>query len=281
MSKRTIPFRKMNGLGNEIVVVDFRSGGEPFNAGEAAAIAASPRTHFDQMMVLFPPKTAGTEAYVRIYNTDGSEAQACGNGTRCIGWVVTEESAKTSFKFETVAGILDVGVVDKSRISVDMGKPRFAWNEIPLAEPFHDTRAIELQVGPIDAPLIHSPSVANIGNPHCIFWVDRLDVVDLGKVGPMLEHHRMFPERANISLAQVINRSEIKLKTWERGAGLTRACGSAACAAAVCGARKKLVERAVTVHVPGGPLHIEWRADDHIIMTGPVEDEYAGEVTVN
>ncbi len=280
MSKRTIPFRKMNGLGNEIVVVDFRGGGLPFEPAEAAGIAAAPRTHFDQMMVMFPPKTEGTEAYVRIYNTDGSEAQACGNGTRCIGWVVTEESGKKAFKFETVAGILDVAVADKNRISVDMGKPRFQWNEIPLAEPFHDTRAIELQVGPIDAPLIHSPSVANIGNPHCIFWVDRLDVVDLGKVGPMLEHHRMFPERANISLAQVVSRKEIRLKTWERGAGLTRACGSAACAAAVCGARKKLVGRTVTVHVPGGPLEIEWRADDHIIMTGPAEDEYAGEVAV-
>ncbi len=270
----------MNGLGNEIVVVDLRKDSHVFTAGEAAAIAASSRSHFDQMMVLHAPTTAGTEAYVRIYNTDGSEAQACGNGTRCIGWLVAKETGKPSFKFETVAGVLDVEVSDIDHISVDMGKPRFGWADIPLVEPFHDTRAIELQVGPIDAPLIHSPSVANIGNPHAVFWVDRLDIVDLGKVGPMLEHHRLFPERANISLAQVVNRHEIRLATWERGAGLTRACGSAACAAAVSGARKKLTDRIVTVHVPGGPLHIEWRADDHIVMTGPVQDEYADVVVV-
>jgi diaminopimelate epimerase len=270
----------MNGLGNEIVIVDLRNDSHVFTAAEASAIAAAPRSHFDQMMVLHAAVTSGTEAYVRIYNTDGSEAQACGNGTRCIGWLIGGETGKTNFQFETVAGILDVIVADIAHISVDMGKPRFGWADIPLVEPFHDTRTIELQVGPIDAPLIHSPSVANIGNPHAIFWVDRLDIIDLGKVGPMLEHHRMFPERANISLAQVINRQEIRLKTWERGAGLTRACGSAACAAAVCAVRKKFTDRTVTVHVPGGPLHIEWRADDHIIMTGPVEDEYADVVVL-
>ena len=277
----TIPFRKMNGLGNEIVVVDLRASDRVFTAEQAAQVAASPRAHFDQMMVLHKPKTPGTEAYVRIYNTDGSEAQACGNGTRCIGWLAAKATGKTDLKFETIPGILDVKVGGIDRISVDMGVPKFGWADIPLVEPFHDTRAIELQVGPIDAPLIHTPSVANIGNPHAIFWVDRLDVIDLGRVGPMLEHHRLFPERANISLALVKSRSEIQLKTWERGAGLTRACGSGACAAAVCASRKNLTDRSVTVHVPGGPLHIEWRADDHIIMTGPVEDEYTGEVVVS
>ena len=279
-SARTIPFRKMNGLGNEIVVVDLRAGGTPFTEDEAATIAQAPRSHFDQMMVLHPPRTPGTEAYVLIYNTDGSAAQACGNGTRCIGWLVAENTGKRSFKFETVAGILDVDVATIGHISVDMGTPKFGWADIPLVEAFHDTRAIELQVGPIDAPLIHSPSVVNVGNPHAIFWVDRLDIIDLGKVGPMLEHHRMFPERANISLAHVLGPDAISLATWERGAGLTRACGTAACAAAVCAARKKLCGRSVTVHVPGGALHILWRDDDHIIMTGPAEDEYAGEVRI-
>lgn len=280
-TQRTIAYRKMNGLGNEILVVDLRGGAvDALSGAQAAAVAAGPRSHFDQMMVLHRPRTPGTEAYVTIYNTDGSEAQACGNGTRCIGWLVTAETGKTAFKFETVAGVLDVTVQSLQHISVDMGQPKFGWADIPLVEAFHDTRAIELQVGPIDAPLIHSPSVVNVGNPHAVFWVDRLDIVDLGKVGPMLEHHRMFPERANISLAQVLNAREIRLKTWERGAGLTRACGTAACAAAVCGARKKLVDRSVTVHVPGGPLHIEWNAADHIIMSGPVEDEYAGEMVI-
>ena len=279
-TQKPLRYRKMNGLGNAIVVVDLRGSAKVFTAAEAAAIAAVPRSHFDQMMVLHDARTPGTEAYVRIYNTDGSEAQACGNGTRCIGWLVSKQTGRTTLEFETVAGVLDVGVRGIDDISVDMGQPRFKWQEIPLVEAFHDTRRIELQVGPIDAPLIHSPSVVNVGNPHAVFWVDRLDVVDLGKVGPMLEHHRMFPERANISLAQVINRQEIRLETWERGAGLTRACGSAACAAAVCGARKNLTDRVVTVHVPGGPLRIEWTATDRIIMTGPVEDEYEGELAV-
>jgi diaminopimelate epimerase len=272
----SIAFRKMNGLGNEIVVVDLRGTAKVFTEPEAAAIAATPRTHFDQMMVLHDPKTAGTEAYVRIYNTDGSQAGACGNGARCVAWVIHEATSKRVFTFETRPGVLTAAVTDKARITIDMGRPKFGWQDIPLVEAFHDTRHIELQVGPIDAPLIHSPSVVNVGNPHCIFWVERLDIVDLGRVGPMLEHHRLFPDRANISLAHVKSRNEIDIQVWERGAGLTRACGSAACAAAVCAARKKFTDRRVRVNVPGGPLDIEWTADDRILMTGPVEDEYAG-----
>jgi diaminopimelate epimerase len=158
-----------------------------------------------------------------------------------------------------------------------MGAPRFAWNEIPLAEEFRDTRAIELQIGPIDQPILHSPSVVNMGNPHAVFWVDDVDAYDLGKVGSLLENHPIFPERANISLAAVKARDHIVLRTWERGAGLTKACGSAACAAAVAAARLRRTERRVTVTLPGGDLLIEWRArDDHVLMTGPVEYEYAG-----
>ena len=272
----TIAFRKMNGLGNEIVVVDLRGTPRVFSPGQAAAIAAQPRSHFDQMMVLHDPRTPGTEAYVRIYNTDGSEAEACGNGTRCIGLVVAEKSGRRNMKFETVAGVLDVAVRDPEHITVDMGRPRFGWQDIPLVEEFRDTRGVELQVGPIDAPIIHTPSVVNVGNPHAIFWVERLDIIDLGRIGPMLEHHRLFPERANISLAKIVARDAIHLRTWERGAGLTKACGSAACAAAVCAVRKKFTDRLVTVTVPGGPLVIEWRADDSILMTGPATLEYDG-----
>ena len=275
-----IPFRKMNGLGNEIVVVDLRKSNKVFTEQEAASIASRPRSHFDQMMVLHAPRTLGTEAYVRIYNTDGTEAGACGNGTRCIGLLVSQETGKKSLRFETRPGILDVTVQDTNSITVDMGEPKFDWKDIPLVEEFRDTRAIELQVGPIDAPLIHSPSVVNVGNPHAIFWVDRLDVVDLGKVGPMLEYHRMFPDRANISLAVVKSADEIDLKVWERGAGLTRACGTAACAAAVSAARTKRTGRKVKVNLPGGALLIEWTAANRILMTGPVEDEYADVVEV-
>lgn len=272
----SIPFLKMNGLGNEIVVVDLRGTHKEFTAAEARAIAAAPRSHFDQMMVLHDPKTPGTAAFVRIYNTDGSESSACGNGTRCIGWTESQRTGKSAMRFETKAGLLDVKVADISNITVDMGEPRFKWNEIPLAEPFHDTRGIELQIGPIDSPILHSPSVVNVGNPHAIFWVDDADAYDLGRFGPLLENHPIFPERANISLAEVKSRTAIRLRTWERGTGLTRACGTAACAAAVCAMRKKMVDRKVTVTVPGGPLVIEWTESNRILMTGPAELEYEG-----
>jgi diaminopimelate epimerase len=271
-----IPFRKMNGLGNEIVVVDLRGSRRVLDAGEARAIAARPASHFDQMMVLHDAKAAGTEAYVRIYNADGSEAEACGNGMRCIGWLAANETGRKALKFETRAGVLDVSVHGIDRITVDMGSPRFGWRDIPLAEAFHDTRTIELQIGPIDKPILHSPSAVNVGNPHAVFWVADVNAYDLARIGPMLENHPIFPERANISLAHVTSPTAITLRVWERGAGLTRACGSAACAATVCAARKKLTERAVTVTLPGGPLGIEWRADDRILMTGAVELEHEG-----
>jgi len=271
-----IPFRKMNGLGNEIVVVDLRGSRRVLDAGEARAIAARPASHFDQMMVLHDAKAAGTEAYVRIYNADGSEAEACGNGMRCIAWLAAEKTGRKALTFETRAGVLDVAVESIDRITVDMGRPRFGWRDIPLAEQFHDTRAIELQIGPIDRPILHSPSVVNVGNPHAVFWVADVDAYDLGRIGPMLENHPIFPERANISLAHVAAPSAITLRVWERGAGLTKACGSAACATTVCAARKKLTGRAVTVTLPGGPLGIEWREDDRIFMTGPVELEHEG-----
>ena len=274
-----INFVKMNGLGNEIVVVDLRGSPKVFSAREAAAIAAEPLSRFDQMMVLHTPKAPGTDAFVRIYNTDGSLSSACGNGTRCIGWLAAQATGRKAMRFETAAGLLDVRVTDIDHITVDMGEPRFDWQQIPLAEEFRDTRGIELQIGPIDAPILHSPAVVNVGNPHAIFWVDDVNRFDLGRFGPMLENHPMFPERANISLAHVTARDAITLRTWERGAGLTKACGSAACAAAVCAARKKLTDRKVTVTLPGGGrLVIEWTPANRILMTGPVEVEYEGSI---
>jgi diaminopimelate epimerase len=158
-----------------------------------------------------------------------------------------------------------------------MGKTRFRWDEIPLAEEFRDTRMIELQIGPIDRPILHSPSAVSMGNPHAIFWVDDVNAYDLERIGSLLEHHPIFPERANISLAQVRSREHLIVRTWERGAGLTRACGSAACAAAVSAARTKRTGRKVKVSLPGGDLDIEWReGDDHVLMTGPVELEFEG-----
>ena len=270
-------FVKMNGLGNEIVVVDMRRQPAAISAAEARAAAGPQGAPYDQLMALYPPRAAGVEAYVRIYNNDGSEAGACGNGMRCIASLLADETGKDTFLFETAAGLLPAWKGASGLFTVDMGKPRFAWNEIPLAEEFRDTRAIELQIGPIDAPILHSPSVVSMGNPHAIFWVDDVDAYDLAKIGPLLENHPIFPERANITLAHVTSREQIRIRTWERGAGLTKACGSAACAAAVCAARTKRTGRKVTVTLPGGDLTIEWRErDDHVLMTGPVAFEFEG-----
>jgi len=275
-----IPFHKMNGLGNAIVIVDLRGEWWQFDAAQARAIAARPTSRFDQMMVLHDAPEPGTEAYVRIYNTDGSEAEACGNGMRCVGWLVAKATGRTALKFETKAGVLDVSVAGVEHISVDMGTPRFGWRDIPLAEPIDDTRTIKLEIGPIDKPILSAPAVANVGNPHAVFWVDDVGAYDLGRLGPLLENHPIFPERANISLAQVTSRNAMTVRTWERGAGLTKACGSAACAATVCAVRKGFTERQATVTLPGGPLEIEWTAEGRMLMTGPVEEEYAGVLEV-
>ena len=213
---------------------------------------------------------------MRIYNNDGSQAGACGNGMRCVADIVSKQSGKTALTFETDAGILNCWKGEDGLFTVDMGKPRFAWNEIPLAEEFRDTRAIELQIGPIDDPILHSPAVVNMGNPHAIFWVDDPYAYDLERFGPLLENHPIFPDRANITLAHIVSREHIVIRTWERGAGLTKACGSAACATAVAAARLKRTERKVKITLPGGELTIEWRADDHVLMTGPVEFEFTG-----
>jgi diaminopimelate epimerase len=271
-------FVKMNGLGNEIVVVDMRATPAPIAAQDARAVAQPAGAPYDQMMALYPPRTAGTDAYVRIYNSDGSAAGACGNGMRCIADMMFRETGKDTLTFETPGGLLSCWKGAEPLVStVDMGKPRFAWNEIPLAEEFADTRCIELQIGPIDNPILHSPSVVSMGNPHAIFWVKDVMAYDLSKVGPLLENHPIFPDRANISLCAVPSRDHIVVRTWERGAGLTRACGSAACAAAVAAVRLRKTDRVVTVTLPGGDLKIEWRErDDHVLMTGPVAYEFEG-----
>jgi diaminopimelate epimerase len=270
-------FVKMNGVGNEIVVVDLRPRGGAIEPEEARAAAAPQGAPYDQLMALYPPRTPGTEAFIRIYNNDGSEAGACGNGMRCVADIVSKENGKSALTFETISGILNCWKGTDGLFTVDMGKPRFAWNEIPLSEEIRDTRNIELQIGPIDAPVLHTPSVVNMGNPHAIFWVEDVNAYDLARFGPLLENHPIFPERANITLAHIVSRDAIIIRTWERGAGLTKACGSAACAAAVAAARLKRTDRKVKVTLPGGELTIDWRAsDDHVLMTGPVQFEFAG-----
>jgi diaminopimelate epimerase len=268
-------FVKMNGLGNEIVVVDMRLRPDHITAADARSVAAG--VPYDQLMAIYPPRTAPADAFVRILNNDGSEAGACGNGMRCVADILFKESRKTSLTVETRAGPLNCWKGKAPLTStIDMGSPRLRWDEIPLAEEFEDTRRIALQIGPVDRPILHSPSVANMGNPHAVFWVDDVNAYDLGRIGPLLENDPIFPDRANISLAQVVSRDDLIVRTWERGAGLTRACGSAACAAVVCASRIQRTDRRATVRLPGGDLGIEWREDDHVLMTGPVEYEFEG-----
>jgi diaminopimelate epimerase len=270
------PFAKMNGIGNEIVVVDLRDKPGAVTPEEARAVASPEGVHYDQLMVLQPPRLAGTEAFIRIYNNDGSEAAACGNGMRCVARRLFEASGQTQATFETKAGLLNCWR-SGDFYTVDMGPPKFGWQDIPLAEEFRDTRYIELQIGPIDAPVLHSPSAVSMGNPHAIFWVDDVNAYDLTRFGPLLENHPIFPERANITLAHIVDRDHITIRTWERGAGLTKACGSAACAAAVAAARLKRTNRTVRITLPGGELAIEWRErDDHVLMTGTATFEYEG-----
>ena len=271
------PFLKMNGLGNEIIVADMRGRADRVAPAAAVALNAGAETRFDQIMAIHDPRTPGTANYIEIVNSDGSRAGACGNGMRCVTQALAAETGTRNFVFETVAGLLTASEHDDGSISVDMGKPRLAWNEIPLAEEFADTTGIELQIGPIDAPVLHTPSVASMGNPHATFWVEN-DVWSyaLDRFGPLLENHPIFPERANISIAEVVSRDHIILRTWERGAGLTKACGTAACAALVNAARTGRTGRKATVTLPGGDLGVEWRADDHVILTGPAELEFAG-----
>ena len=278
MSAR-IPFAKMNGLGNAIIVADMRARADKITAEAARALARPDAIPFDQIMEVRDAAGPGRDFDMRILNSDGSSAQACGNGTRCVVNWLHELDGRNAYSFITAAGFVPTQRHDDGTVTVDMGAPRFGWEEIPLAEEFGDTTGIELQVGPIDAPVLHTPSVASMGNPHAVFWVNR-DVwsYDLHLFGPLLENHPIFPERANITIAQVVARDHIVMRTWERGAGLTLACGSAACATLACAVRKDLTDRKATVTVPGGDLTIEWADNGHILMTGPTEFEFSGEL---
>lgn len=269
------PFVKMNGLGNEILVVDMRPDPRRISAADARAAAAA--VAYDQLMAIYPPRSDGTDAFVRIFNNDGSEAGACGNGMRCVADILLSESGRAALAVETPAGVLACWPGEgRLTATVDMGIPRLRWDEIPLAAPAADTRAIDVQVEVAGWPALRSPSAVSMGNPHAVFFVDDLQAYDLGRLGPLVEHHPAFPEGVNVSLASVTGRDRLRVVTWERGAGLTRACGSAACAALVCAVRIGAAAREATVTLPGGDLGIVWRADDHVLMTGPVAYEFEG-----
>ncbi len=270
------PFVKMNGLGNEILVLDLRSEPEEVSAAAARALARPGVLPFDQAMVLYPPERADSAGFVRILNSDGSESGACGNGTRCIAWLESERTGARSIRFESRAGLLDCTIEADGTVTVDMGAPRLGWEDIPLARPVADTSATLIEGFAALGPA----SFVSMGNPHAIFFVPDADAVEVEQVGATLEHHPLFPARANISFAQVLSPDHIRLHVWERGAGRTRACGTAACATAVAAARTGRTGRRVRVTLPGGDLTIAWRAeDDHVLMTGPVAHEFSGLLT--
>ena len=271
----TLAFRKMNGLGNDFVVLDARHRPISISEGQARGIA-NRKTGIgcDQLIVLENSSTA--DVRMRIWNAEGGEVQSCGNASRCIADLMFDELGTTSTTIETAGGFLTAQKAGEHLVTIDQGLPKFGWKDIPLSEDFPDTRHIELQVGPIDAPLLHSPSVVNVGNPHCIFWVKDLDVVDLSRVGPMLENHPLFPQRANITLAKVVARDHVLLKVWERGAGLTQACGTAACATMAAGHRIKIIDAACRVTLPGGDLLMSVNDAGHVLMTGPAALDFEG-----
>jgi diaminopimelate epimerase len=273
----SVAFYKMNGLGNDFVVVDARARKVKLGPGAARRIGDRHRgVGFDQLLVIEPANGTG-DFVMRIWNPDGSESGACGNGARCVADLLLNETKAASVTLSTKGGLVACTRTADGWVSVDMGEPKLDWQEIPLAERM-DTRTLDIKVGPIDAPVLFGPSAVNMGNPHCIFFVANAEAHDLAKIGPMLEYHPLFPERANISLAQVKSKGEIRLRVWERGTGQTLACGTAACAATVAAARRRLTERRVKVVLDGGPLDIEWREDNHVVMAGPTELNFTGEL---
>ncbi|GGF22011.1 diaminopimelate epimerase [Aliidongia dinghuensis] len=266
-----VPFAKMHGLGNDFVVIDGRV--RPIRVSEAAAQAIGDRhtgVGFDQLIVLEPPQSADADVFMRILNSDGSEAGACGNATRCVVSKVLGESGRERIVIETISGLLPAERAAMGEITVDMGPARLDWRDVPLAEPM-DTLAV-----PVGLPELGDATCSSMGNPHATFFVPDLDAVDMARLGPQLEHHRLFPARANIGFAQVVAPGRIRLQVWERGAGLTLACGSGACATLVAAARRGLTGRKAEILVKHGRLVIEWREDGHVLMTGPVATSFTG-----
>jgi diaminopimelate epimerase len=268
-----VSFLKMHGLGNDFVVLDARRNavalgpcGVRFLTDRRKGIGC------DQLILLEPPRHPAAQLLMRIRNSDGSEAEACGNATRCIALLLHRETGERRVRIETVAGLLEAEALSDGLVAVDMGPPRFGWREIPLARAV-DTDRVDLSLGPLSEPVC-----TNIGNPHATFFVEDVGIIDLASVGPILEHHSLFPEGANIGIAAIRDRAKIRLRVWERGVGLTPACGSGACAALVAAHRRRLVDRRAAVELDGGTLDIAWREDGHVIMTGPATTSFEGVV---
>lgn len=274
----------MNGAGNRFAVFDARTDPSFVLTEKHVKDIAAPGNDImgpkgaDQVIVMRQPKNNAANAFMEIWNQKGFEVDACGNATRCIAWLYMRDSNTDSMVLETNAGLLLCAAAGNMQVAVDMGEPKLEWDQIPLKEIMH-THHIDVKVGPIDNPVLHNPGAVSMGNPHCVFFVEDFTTAKPDKVGPMIEFHPLFPEQANVGFALVDAKDKIRLKVWERGVGMTLACGTGACAAVVAAVRQKRTNRNVTVEVDGGILEIEWReADNHVIMTGPVEVEFEGTV---
>jgi diaminopimelate epimerase len=274
LAGRTIA--RMNGAGNKILVLDLRGGSVRPAPADARAIHRAPGLDYDQMMVVADPRTAGTAADVIIFNNDGTLAGACGNGARCVADRLCRELEVGDVRIETEAGVIACERLGPWSYRVDMGPPRLGWEDIPLDHAVADTRRVDLWPDGGGPPALGPASLVNMGNPHAVFFVPDLKRIDAAELGAGIEVHPMFPEKANVTFAKATARDAVDALVWERGVGLTLACGSAACATVVAASRLGLVERKGTVRLPGGELIIEWRSgDDHVLMTGPVEYEGA------
>ncbi len=268
-----LPFQKMHGLGNDFVVIDARDRAVPLSLSQRQWIADRRRgIGCDQLIVLEPPRDRLADVFMRIHNPDGGEAGACGNATRCIAAKVMAEKGVHHAIVQTISGLLDTEAVDGGRIAVDMGVVKLDWRDIPIGEAC-DTLHLPLSLGPLSDPV-----GINVGNPHAVFFVPNAEQIDLTSLGPVLERHKLFPERANIEVAQIISPERIRMRVWERGAGITQACGSGACATLVAAARRKLTGRSATVVLDGGELVIDWLADNHVRMTGAWAESFRGEI---
>ena len=276
MTQAARPYIRMNGAGNAFIVVQaFEEGFHPTeDRVRALCDPASPTGGCDQLIGVEPAETA--DAFMRVWNADGSMVETCGNALRCVGWLLLEATDKEEVVIDTLGGPTTARRAGDHQVTVDMGQPRLDWTEVPLAEEM-DTRGIELQVGPIDAPILHTPGAVSMGNPHVVFFTDQQDDAFVRGSGSLIEHHPLFPQGVNVGFARVIDRDHIRLRVWERGAGLTLACGTGACAALVATVRRGLTDRKATVVVDGGELTIDWdEASGHVFMTGPVEIERTG-----
>lgn len=266
-----LSFEKMHGLGNDFVIIDNRAGDHDLTEAQVQIICDRRiGVGCDQLVMLEPPTQSGADVFMRIFNPDGSEAGACGNATRCVASRMMKAAQLNSVGVETVTGVLIAGLLGDGRVRVDMGPPRLEWDRIPLAREA-DTSALEIREGPLKYP-----AAVSMGNPHAVFFVDDVNDIELEKLGPVLEHHQMFPHRANIEIAEIISPTAIRMRVWERGVGITHACGSGACATLVAAARRELTERKAEVILDGGVLEIDWDVNDHVWMTGPVARVYRG-----